>query len=75
MSPKLIEAILFLKENRDMWSMTEIHDALHRVKNNEKRAHTEKEMETQAAKEAQIVVEAFAENIPVTLAPINYCKN
>ncbi len=35
MSPMLIEAILFLKENRDLWSMTEIREALRRVKSNE----------------------------------------
>ncbi len=42
---------------------------------NEKHAHSQKKMEMQATEEAQIAVKAFAENISVTLAPINYHKN
>ncbi len=75
MSPMLIEAILFLKEKRDVWSLTEISEALCRVKTNEVHVHIQKEIETQAAEQAQIAVEAFVENISVTLAPINNYRN
>ena len=43
MSPVLIDAILFLKENRDLWSINDIPEALRRVKDNEKKkTYTEK---------------------------------
>eukprot|EP00986_Skeletonema_menzelii_P018329 scaffold26626_cov178-Skeletonema_menzelii.AAC.7 len=44
MSPLLIEAILFLKENCDLWSIEDIREALRRVKANEKAQRTEEKL-------------------------------
>ena len=45
MSPLLTEAILFLKENIDLWSIADIREALRRTKKNEKLQRARKKLQ------------------------------
>ena len=56
----MTEAILFLKENRDLWGIEQMREAIRRVKANEKRERTEKKMAAHKAGEDQITVESIA---------------
>jgi hypothetical protein len=55
MSPVMIEAILYLKENCDLWSIDDIPVALKKLKNNEKTARFEARMAALNQEQTQIV--------------------
>jgi hypothetical protein len=40
----LVEALLFLKENSDLWSIKDVREALRRVKENEKMKRAEEKL-------------------------------
>ena len=71
MSPLLIEAILFLKENCHLWSIEDIREALRRVKENEKAQRTEEKLQLLNTQEANIAAEAAVLGIKQMLAPLN----
>ena len=54
----LLEAILLLKENRDLSSIKDISESLSRVRENEKNKRTEKVMQAYAEEEDQILGDA-----------------
>ena len=56
----MTEAILFLKENRDLWGIEQVTEAIWRVKANKKHERTEKKMAAHKAEEDQITVESIA---------------
>ena len=58
MSPSMTEATLFLMENRDLWGIKHVREALRRVKDSEKREWTKKKMA--AHMEEEITVESLA---------------
>ena len=60
MSPSMTEAILFLKENRDLWGMEQVREALIRVKANAKSERTNKKMLAHQEEEREITVESLA---------------
>ena len=60
MSPSMTEAILFLKENRDLWGMEQVREALIRVKANAKSERTKKKMLAHQEEEREITVESLA---------------
>ena len=45
MSPVMIEAILYLKENRDLWDINDVCTALRLLKENEKSARVQANLE------------------------------
>ena len=57
LAPIMVEALLFLKENRDCWGIEEVRKALARVKANEKSERTKKKMEAHQAEEEVIAAE------------------
>lgn len=59
MSPIMVEAILYLKENRDLWSIEDVKEALRRVKANEKSERTKKKMKAHQMEELQVAAEAL----------------
>ena len=75
MSPVLIEAILFLKENCDVGSIKDIPVALRRVKLTEKQKRTEKRLEDHEEEENQIARDAASIGMQATIAPVVYNKN
>jgi hypothetical protein len=50
----MIEAILFLKENRDLWSIHDVCTALKKLKKNEKRATFESRLAALNLEQTQI---------------------
>ena len=60
MSSLLTEAILFLKENIDLWSIADIRKVLLRVKNNERLQRALKKLQELNGQEANIAVQADA---------------
>ena len=58
MSPLLTEAILFLKENIDLWSVADIREALRRVKKNERLQRALKKLQELNGQEANIALQA-----------------
>ena len=75
MSPVLIEAIIFLKENRDLWSIKDIPEAIRRVKDNEKEKRTQKRLEAHEEEEDQIARDAALIGVQETIAPVVYNGN
>ena len=75
MSPLLIEAILFLKENIHLWSVKDIREALRRVKENEKTRRAEEKLKELSTQEANIADEANVLGIEQVLAPISVDTN
>ena len=59
MSPIMVEAILYLKENRELWSIEDVKEALRRVKANEKSERTKKKMQAHQMEEMQLAAEAL----------------
>ena len=59
MSPIMVEGILYLKENRDLWGIEDVKEALRRVKENEKKERTKKKMQAHQDEELQIAAEAL----------------
>lgn len=68
MSPLLIEAILFLKENCHLWSIKDIREALRRVKANEKAQRTEEKLRQLNIQETNIAEDAALLGIAQELA-------
>ena len=61
MSPSMTEAILFLKENRDLWGMQQVREVLMRVQaTNAKLERTKKKMLAHQEEEMEITVESLA---------------
>ena len=60
MSPIMVEGILYLKENRDLWGIEDVKEALRRVKENEKKERTKKKMQAHQDEELQIAAEALS---------------
>ena len=54
MIPVLLEAIIFIKENWDLWHIKDISESLRQVRENEKKKRTEKRMQTHVEEENQI---------------------
>ena len=48
----MVEALLFLKENSDLWSIKDVREALRRVKENEKMKRAEEKLQELHAQEA-----------------------
>ena len=59
MNPSMTEAILFLKENRDLWGIEQVREALMRVKANAKSERTKKKMLDHQEEEMEITVESL----------------
>ena len=59
----MTKAILFVKENRDLWGHDEVREALRRVKENEKSERIKKKMATHEKEVAQIGVESVARGL------------
>ena len=68
----LIEAILFLKENRDVWSIKDVSEFLRRVRENEKKKLTDKRMQMHAEEEGQIAGDAASAEMQQIIAPVLY---
>jgi hypothetical protein len=62
-SPVMIEAILFLKENRDLWSFHDVRTALKKFKKNEKRARFEARLAAQNLEQTQIAADMEMRNV------------
>ena len=56
----MTEAILFLKENSNLWGIEQVREAIWQVKVNEKRERTDKKMAGHKAEDDQITVESVA---------------
>ena len=75
LSPTVIEALLYLKENRHLWSIANVKEALRRVKANEKAQRTAKKLaahqedEEMAADGAMRMGEVAEE-----VGPVNYSE-
>ena len=67
----LVEALLFLKENSDLWSIKDVREALRRVKENEKMKRAEEKLQELHAKEANIAAEANVLGIQQVHPPVN----
>ena len=74
-SPVIIETIISLKENCDLWSIKDIPEALGQVKLNEKKKRTMKRLEDHKEEENQIARDAASIGIQATIAPVVYNKN
>jgi hypothetical protein len=57
MSPVMIEAILYLKENRDLWDINDVRTALKKLKENEKTARFEARLAAFNQDEDQIMAD------------------
>ena len=62
-SPVMIEAILFLKENRDLWSIHDVCTALEKLKKNEKRARFEARLAALNLEQTQITADMEMLNV------------
>ena len=56
----MTEAILYLKENRDLWGIEQVREAIWRVKANEKHERTVKKMKVVQEEERQILIKSIA---------------
>ncbi len=70
MSPLLTEAILFLKENIDLWSIADIRNALSRVKNNERLQRVLKNLQELNGQEANIAVQVQADALGIQIQTV-----
>ena len=68
----LIEAILFLNENRDMQSIKDVSECLCRVRENEKKKRTKKRMQTYAEEEDQVAGDTASAEIQQIIDPFLY---
>lgn len=75
MSPLLIEAILFLKENIHLWSIKDIREAFRRVRENEKTKRAEEKLQELNNQETNIAAEALVLGIEQMLPPVNVNNN
>lgn len=75
MSPLLIEAILFLKENSHFWSIKDIREAFRRVRENEKTKRAEEKLQELNAQETNIAAEAHVLGIEQVLPPVTVNNN
>jgi hypothetical protein len=62
-SPLIIEAILFLKENCDLWSIHDVRTALNKLKKNEKRARFEARLAALNLEQTQIMADMDMLNV------------
>ena len=72
MSPIIVEALLFLKENREFWGIKEVAEALRMVNQDEKTERTKKKMQAHMEEEAIIAEEAGAFGVQQEAVPLNY---
>ena len=72
LSPSMVDALLFLKENREFWGIREVAEGLRMVKHNEKTARTKKKMQSHMEEEAIILEQANAFGISDKLLPVDY---
>ena len=72
LSPSMVDALLFLKENREFWGIREVAEGLRMVKHNEKTARTKKKMQSHMEEEAIISEQANAFGISNESSPVEY---
>ena len=62
-SPVMLNAILFLKENCDLWSIHDVHTALKKLNKNEKRARFEARLAALILEQTQITADMKMLNV------------
>ena len=72
LSPSMVGALLFLKENREFWGIREVAEGLCMVKHNEKTVRTKKKIQSHKEEDAIILEQANAFGISDESSHVEY---